>query len=792
MIIVVNFSQTDDKRKIICLLLHFNNQLVQTKLFSNFFIFLLFLCCSHTLMAQYVIEGTVIDQSTNIPLVNVTVQDVESKAEVKTNAKGTFSIITKSSTETTLRVSLEGYQTQLILVYAGKKTIIALSPKPNALDEVVINGITINQKLKQTTESVTIIPESEINSENTIQLAPILNRVPGVFMQSGSLNTNRITIRGIGARSPFSTANIRAYYADIPLTDGNGESAIEDLELATISRMEIHKGPSSSSYGVGLGGTILLYPEYAKYNASSANLYTTVGSFGLFRTVAKVSHGGEKANVNLIYSNTHSDGYRENNSLDKATATITSNWFVNDKNELTFIGNYTSLKAFIPSSLNREDFENSPRSAATIWQNARGFEDFKKTLFGINWSHNYNETYTQKTSVFTSFNNNYEPRPFNILEENTTTFGIRTRLLAEKNYENSSLKWSVGGELFFDDYNAKQFDNLYQDFPDGTGSVAGDVLSNIAENRNYFNLFAEAIYTRKKLTVSLGLHLNQTKYTVQNQLNASDEEDFTFEAIVSPKFGINYEVSNNFNLFGSVAHGFSTPTTAETLFPNGAFNPDIKAERGWNFEIGSRFHTTNRKLSGSVSIYSMAVSDLLVNRRTATDQNITLNAGRTAHNGVEAAIRYEIFQNDNFILSSYGNASINDFTFKEFTETNANFSGNDLTGVPKSVVNLGVEMISTKGFYGRLDFQAVGEMPANDENTVYSDAFQLLNGKIGYQNKIGSKFSYNLSIGANNILDESYASQLQVNAFGNDTNARYFYPGLPFNMYGGIQLQYKI
>ncbi|WP_053002413.1 TonB-dependent receptor [Kordia jejudonensis] len=762
-----------------------------TKFQHTIFTVLLFLSTTTAVMAQYLIEGKVIDQSTNIPLANATVTNFETKITVKTNAKGNFSIETTAAIDTKLTVSLQGYQTQIVQITSGENTIIALYPTANELNAVVINGITIQQKLKQATESVTIVTESEINSENTVQLAPILNRVPGVFMQSGSLNTNRITIRGIGARSPFGTANIRAYYADIPLTDGNGESAIEDLELSSISRMEIHKGPSSSSYGVGLGGTILLYPEYAKYNASSANVYTTVGSFGLFRTVGKLMHGGKKANVNVIYSNTHSDGYRDNNSLDKATMTITSNWLVDEKNELTFIGNYTSLKAFIPSSLNREDFENSPRDAATIWKNARGFEDFKKTLFGINWSHDFNEMYTQKTSVFTSFNNNYEPRPFNILEEKATTFGIRTRLLATKKFKESTLKWSVGGELFFDDYNAKQFDNLYQDFPEGTGSVAGDILSNIDENRNYFNLFAEAIYTHKKLSVNLGLHLNQTKYIVENQLNNSDEDDFTFDAIISPKLGINYEVTKNLNLFGTVAHGFSTPTTEETLLPDGVFNPEIKAERGWNFEIGSRFYTTNRKLSGSVSIYAMAVSDLLVNRRTATDQNITLNAGKTSHKGIEAAIRYELFKNDHFELHSYANASINDFSFKEFTETDANFSGNDLTGVPKSVVNLGIEMSSQNGLYARFDFQAVGEMPANDENTVYSDAFELLNGKIGYQNSIGKQFGYDISVGANNIFDTAYASQLQVNAFGNDTNARYFYPGLPFNIYGGIQLNYK-
>ncbi|PTX63094.1 iron complex outermembrane receptor protein [Kordia periserrulae] len=762
------------------------------KLPKNRRLLFFFLCFTITIHAQQRIDGTVVDADTNLPVFNAVVTDTFSKTTTKTNYRGKFSLSVATTENVELQISLEGYQSQKINTIAGKNITISLQPKNNTLDAVIINGLTIEQQLKQTTETVSIVSKSEINSENTVQLAPILNRVPGVFMQSGSLNTNRITIRGIGARSPFATANIRAYYADIPLTDGNGESAIEDLELAAISRMEIHKGPSSSSYGVGLGGTILLYPEYAKFNETNTNLFTTVGSFGLFRTVAKVTHGGEKANINVIYSNTHSDGYRENNALDKATATITSNWLVNEQNELTFLGNYTTLKAFIPSSLNREDYENAPQSAAAIWNNARGFEDFKKTLFGVNWRHDFNDNYTQKTSIFSSFNSNYEPRPFNILEEKATTFGIRTRLLATNTFENSTLKWSVGGELFFDDYNAKQYDNLYQDFPAGTGSVAGDIVSNIDETRNYFNLFAEAIYEWKKLSFSVGLHVNQTKYTAENQLNASAKEEFAFDAIVSPKFGVNYEVASNFNLFGSVAHGFSTPTTAETLFPNGAFNPDIKAERGWNVEIGSRFHTKNRKLSGSVSLYAMAVSDLLVNRRTATDQNITLNAGKTTHNGIEAALRYELINTGSFTLSSYVNASLNDFRFKEFTETNANFSGNDLTGVPKSVVNLGIELTSQKGFYGRLDFQAVGEMPANDENTVYSDAFELLNGKIGYQNTIGSQFSYDISLGANNIFDTKYVSQLQVNAFGNDATARYFYPGLPFNMYGGVQLNYQL
>ncbi|WP_052752913.1 TonB-dependent receptor [Kordia zhangzhouensis] len=765
---------------------------MSTKPTQAILFFIVLLAAMNSMLAQHILKGIVIDAATQIPINEATVFNVTTNNRVQTNKKGVFSIHISNENDI-VEVSHNGYDTQQITFSITSNNRIALLPKGEALDVVMINGITIEQRLKEATDAVSIVSKREINSENTLQLAPILNRVPGVFMQSGSLNTNRITIRGIGARSPFGTANIRAYYADIPLTDGNGESAIEDLELATISRMEIHKGPASSSYGVGLGGTILWYPEYARFQETRAKLYTSVGSFGVFKTIAQVAHGGTTAHMNVTYSNTHSDGYRDNNSLDKASVTLTSNWLVNDTNELTFIGNYTSLKAFIPSSLRREDFENNPQSAATSWQQAQGFEDATHTLLGVNWKHDYNETYTQKTSVFTSLKNNYEPRPFNILKEEATTFGIRTRLIAFKKYTNSSLKWTIGGELFFEGYKAKQFENLYQDFPEGTGSVAGTLVSNLDEDRNYFNLFGEAIYTYKKLSISAGMHLNRTIYTVKDLLSTTQEKkEFTFNGILSPKLGVNYEAYNNLNLFATVAHGFSTPTTSETLLPDGVFNPRIKAERGWNYEIGARFHTDNRKLSGAISLYTMKVSDLLVNRRTETDQNITLNAGKTTHNGIEVALQYIWFQHHQYTMSSYINASLTNYSFKDFTETDANFSGNDLTGVPKSVVNLGVEITSQKGFYGRLDFQAVGKMPANDANTVYNDAYELLSGKIGYQNLLGSKLGYDISFGTNNIFNTKYASQLQVNAFGSDTTARYFYPGLPLHMYGSVEFTYRL
>lgn len=753
---------------------------------------LLFFCCINFLHSQFNISGTIRDQASLTPINNVTILDLNTGKQLFSDEKGKFDIISNG----TLEFSHPGYDSKQITLFEKTIITVTLTPKINKLQEVFINSLSIPLQQKNATEAISIINKQQINRGNNLELHPILNKVPGVFMQHGTLNTNRITIRGIGARNLFGTANIRTYFGDIPLTDGNGESAIEDLELGAISRIDIRKGPSSSSYGVGLGGTILLHPDFSLNTPLESSISSTIGSYGLQRNVATVKVGGKVSNLNVIYSNNRSDGYRENNTYHRNTLTVTSSLEAGKKNHLSLIASYIDLKAGIPSSLDEETFRTNPRQAAFTWGRSQAFEDVAYGIFGINWTHDYSTSLSHHTSIFSSFRNNFEPRPFNILKEKSNTFGIRTRIVGDAKVIGKNLNWTAGGELFFDNYNSKTFENLYEDFPIGTGSVLGDQLSDLDEKRNYYNFFLESnLEFTPKLTFNVGVHLNQTFFEVKDLFinNEDSSGDFDFDPILSPKIGVNYKLHNSFIIFGNIAHGFSTPTSAETLLPDGEFNADIKPEIGWNYEIGTRYQLFDNKVYGTLSIYSLRVEDLLVSRRTEEDNFFAINAGKTTHNGVEGSINYRLYQSKQKQLLLSLNGTINDFQFDEFIDLDNDFSGNDLTGVPSHVVNIGLDYIAEKGMYGNINFQQVGRMPANDGNTVYSDSYELLHGKLGYQNQIGSHIFYDIFLGANNILDNTYTAQLQINARGFGGNApRYFYPGLPFNMYGGINIKYRL
>jgi len=125
------------------------------------------------------------------------------------------------------------------------------------LDIVIVSSPPIPVTFNTPAPVMKLYPK-DLRREDNLSIAPALNRIPGVFMQSGTLSTNRISIRGIGSRSLFTTAKIRAYLDEIPITNGVGETSLEDIDLSLLSEVEIYKGPTASVYGAGLGGLIRL------------------------------------------------------------------------------------------------------------------------------------------------------------------------------------------------------------------------------------------------------------------------------------------------------------------------------------------------------------------------------------------------------------------------------------------------------------------------------------------------------------------------------------------------------
>ncbi|NJO00611.1 MAG: TonB-dependent receptor, partial [Bacteroidia bacterium] len=227
------------------------------------------------------------------------------------------------------------------------------------------------------------------------------------------------------------------------------------------------------------------------------------------------------------------------------------------------------------------------------------------------------------------------------------------------------------------------------------------------------------------------------------------------------------------------------------LTPEGQLNPDIQPESGWNYEIGSRGRLLNQRLFYDIALYSMQIRNLLVARRTAEDAFVGINAGKTNHNGLELALSYTLYdRGEGSNIQLFTNYTYADYRFEEFVDGDRDFSGNDLTGVPRHSLSAGIDGQSKPGFYGNLNFQWISQIPILDDNSRFSEAYALTNLKVGYRQVLARRFHLDAFVGIQNLWDEAYASMLQINAVGFNAPPRYYYPGLPRNYFGGISLKY--
>ena len=270
----------------------------------------------------------------------------------------------------------------------------------------------------------------------------------------------------------------------------------------------------------------------------------------------------------------------------------------------------------------------------------------------------------------------------------------------------------------------------------------------------------------------------------------TNKEPFTFGSVWSPRLGLSYKLDNDKNLYASVSKGFSVPSVAETLTAEGQINTSLKPEMGWNYELGFKGNWLENKIYTEVALYTTQISNLLVARRTADDQFIGINAGSSSHSGVEFLLNYKLLDNTHFQISPYFSGAMNAFRFKDFIDGNADYSGNQLTGVPESQFNFGLDL-TTYGFSVKTSFRTMGRIPLNDANTKYSERYALLDIKSSYVFAIAKVLKTEINAGINNVLDRKYAANILPNAVGFGSAApRYFYPGNPVNYYVGFSVTY--
>ena len=652
------------------------------------------------------------------------------------------------------------------------------------LEEVSVQTDFFDVKKKEFGGSVSTITPKVLEKSEGLYLQPVLNTIPGVYMQSGALNTNRITIRGIGSRTPFGTDKIKAYLDEIPLSTGEGETTVEDIDFRTLQGLEVYRGPSSTAYGAGLGGAIHLLTKRPQNGANLSAGYT-IGSYGLKKFDLSGQVGGDNQSLGVFYQDVSSDGYRDNNEYDRQSLTLLSKTALGSKSTITAYFNSTNLVAQIPSSLNREMYDSIPSAAEPRWGNAQGFEDNQRLRFGLSLYTDWDDRTESSLAGFVNLGESDEVRP--IFLGNTAgefkNFGFRGRVKRKFGSE-EKLNVVLGGEVFFEDFR-------YQEFVNQAGQNGPKTLD-FDQNRNYGNVFLIGEFRPSDSWVlSVGGNMNFSTYKNQDMFPSDSTDysrEYSFGSIFSPKLSITKAINDDISVYGVYSHGFSLPTFEQTIYPqegDSRINDQIKEEVGNNYEIGVKAHVYDRRIYFEVAAYHMDVDDLLVTETVETG-TFAVNAGSADFNGVEIFIQHELWKTSFVNLRQTFSYTWMDYKFSDFTHRGEDYSGNVVTGIPDYTLDYSLNADFELGLYASINWQGTGEIFLRDDNEEKSESYGLLNLKAGYMKEFG-KIGLDVSGGINNATDAKYASMIQPNAFG----GRYYYPGLPVNYFTSVRLTYN-
>lgn len=657
------------------------------------------------------------------------------------------------------------------------------------VDEIIIRAYLSDQPILQVPSSVSLISAKQLRNQPGISMLPALNSVPGIRMEERSPGSYRLSIRGSSLRSPFGVRNVKIYLDEFPLTDAGGNTYLNLIDVNSLHNLEVLKGPDGSLFGANSGGVVLLNPVNKGADSSWVNAGITSGSYGLLQEQVAFQKKFKNQYLNFNQSYQRSDGYREHSAMSRNFAQMMYRVNYAKANQLRVLAFYSDLEYKTPGGLTLAQYKANPRAARPstafvagpvaqkarienktfytgIVNEAQVFKNFKHVL----------AVYGSTTDYLNPFITNYEVR-----KENTG--GLRTYFELQGAAKQAfNWKWNAGLELQSTGADIANYTNTKG--VKGNLQAQDDIISN---QFFYFTRLSANINEKLSAEAAVSLNYNTYKFSKNNQIGNTSERKFDPELM--PRLALSYKLSDNLALRSSISRGYSPPTIAEVRASDNKINNNIEAETGWNYEAGLRLRNRNDRLWIDASIFQYRLENAIVRRVNADDTEFYLNAGGTRQDGIESQASYWLIEpgSKGMVtgLQLQNSYTLSRYYFKNYINGTSNYSGNRLTGTPRTVIINGLDIQLQKNFYLFAQHNYTSKIALNDANSVFAKSFNLVHFKAGWRAAKIGKTGLDIFAGIDNLLNETYSLGNDLNAFG----GRFFNAAAPRNFFGGMKVR---
>lgn len=689
-------------------------------------------------------------------LEDATVEVINTNYSTSTDLNGNFEINNLPEGSYTLSVSFIGYKTMVKNINLPKNGMITvdfvLEASENILNEVYIKG----QSLKKSATTVDVIGKEKIkNLIMTIdQPLRIIEQVPGVniiaFAQGGVADD--FSIRGFeGGHSGGAGVEVDGISLNEAEGHADGYADLNVLIPLNINKIKVYKGPSSVLFGrFGLGGTLAIETrkrgEYNDISIKGGSYNTLDAQYAQGNSIHLKNDKNLQTNFALqLYS---TDGYvKKYSEVLKGNIDGRVSYNLSDKTDisLSIRGHKSNWNApgYIPESQFFDDdnrdkpnpYAENDGGAKTYFSerldlNHKISENIKLLLFGY--------ALQQDFTRYAKFN--FEPTGQTERFNTRDVFATGGSLNGNSKFGKITFDWLTGLEFYSEKTLRDQWNTAYRKRIEKIEERVFDIQSLSAFIQGDFNI-------HKFFKPSIGVRFDTYSGNFENNdpNTTKTTENIKNLSHISPKFGFRSSVFDDIDFRASLSNGFSLPNSALKYDST----TDLDPIELWQYEIGITV-TKSNWLEFDIAAYILNSSKEII---TLPGTDEIINAGKTRRSGIETKIDINITKGLNFTGSS-------SFNQTEIIEHPLN-KGKSLTGIPSSILTLGLSYISSStGLGADLNFRDVGDSFINTDNSKKYNGYSLTNATIFYNL---SKTNFNkgkIFLTVNNIFNEKYASSM--------------------------------
>src|SRR5215469_2276742 len=506
------------------------------------------------------------------------------------------------------------------------------------------------QQKSQVPGAFTVKTTDDMELGRASNFEDLLQRTPGVFLQSeNGREVSKISIRGSGITSEDEPLGVMFLMDGLNFNQGDGETILEDMDVAAISHAEVFLGANAFKYGaLTLGGAINFVP-FTGYDAPPFQVRLEGGSYGFFRGDMSCGEVQGKFDEFGAIDFRERQGFREHSREDTEILFADLGYKLNDQVENRFYLTLDRTNRNLPGGLTKSEMENDPTQANPLaivqdWNKEWSYVHLADKLSirtdeiqfdaGVFWFHrdlenrgffspDFREGIEQFYSDNFGGNVNFVSRH--------ELFGLRNILI-------------IGLSPQYENEPTQNYENIF-------GHPGPTTARGIGSSINLPAYLEDQLYVAPRLSILAGAQAIfaerhfKDEFLTDAEGNQSNRQNFWG---FNPKLGAIYEIDPQTQAFMNFSRSWQPPSIDNLVDfaegPNSSvvYTP-LSPQHAWTVEVGTRGEYS--RFQWELSLYHSWVRNELLEINDAFGNDLgTRNVPRTNHQGIEASLEVELLR----------------------------------------------------------------------------------------------------------------------------------------------------